>query len=213
MSINKATKKQIATLALKTAIKKHDWGRLFDIVSMSAKQGCSKVLIKKGWVELGNHLLEGKDYVNAILAFNSARTLGLFDKKVLDKFIHGLNEFYKIFRQKFSREDLIVFNDTLARLINFYRLHKDRGLDYATEEGQNLVRKVEQQIEVAPSKVETQATFKVKQICDALYSNMTTEEVRAEFAKIVAPLIRDEYEKRVKEKSKQKKRKNVKPPK
>lgn len=71
---------------------------------------------------LGDHSVEQKDFVAAILAFNSARVIALTDKKTVERLLQGLNDFYRRFMEHFSYEDLVVLKDALDRFIGFYRV-------------------------------------------------------------------------------------------
>jgi hypothetical protein len=212
VNLNSTTDKQIVTAALKTAIKKQDWERLPDLLPLGHKHRVAGGLQTKGWLLLGDHLAAGGDSVGAILSYNSARIISLHDKNILDKLFGNLTDFYESFHSHFSREDLVLFKDTLVRIIGFYRIRKEEKLLQFVEAGSAFIHRVQRQLDIAPSKVETVATFKVNQIHSALYTSMTAEEVRAEFARLVAPIIREEYQKRVKEKEGKKKKGPKKPP-
>ena len=160
-----------------------------------------------------SHLSVKNDYVGAILAFDSARTLSIIDVNVLQKLLGNLSNFFVFYHTEFSHNDLVVLKDVLERLVGFYKIKHEKQSLAAVQSGEQLIRNVDQLLEVALEKEETKATFKVWQIRDALYSDMTMEEVRAEFGRLVAPYLIDEYEKRVKEKKKRKKGKKKPPPK
>ena len=57
---------------------------------------------------------------------------------------------------------------------------------------------------VAEEKIETPATFKVGQIHNAIYDDMTFEELQSEFARIIEPTVRDILEEKEKETKKKK---------
>jgi hypothetical protein len=202
------SKKDIAKLALTKVIETPDWTKFPEIIPLGDRYKLPKKLIKKGWFEYGKHLQKEKDYVNAILAFNSARRLDIYDPKIVKILCESINDFYEFYQPRFSREDLVIFKDALDRFMNFYQIRKEKISSDILEHGRLVIRRVDQQIEVAPSKEETPATFKVNTIYNALYDNMTPAELKTELARIIAPTIREMLEE--KKNSKKKNKKNTK---
>jgi hypothetical protein len=181
----------------KRALQRRDLFRLFPLLIGAAAYGLSDSLISKGWLVIGEERAKQKEYLGAILAFNTARIKRLYDKKVVEKLFQSFNAFYEQLRRKFSREDLVLFKETIERLVHFYKIKAKtypKLADIAAF-GDDLLHRITKHVETAPLKDKTQATSKVKQISAALYSEMTPEELRTEFAKIVTPLIRKEYTK------------------
>jgi hypothetical protein len=200
--------KALVTLALKTAIKKQDFERLPDMLPLAKKHNVQKKLLIQGWLLLAEGSLERKDYVNAVLSFNSARSFDLRDKRILARLLDSIDHFYGQFREVFSWDDLVLLADALERLLGFYRINGGPGIDDFVSSASGVLAKVKRHREIADEKIETAASFKVGQIWDALYSDMTMEEVRSEFARILAPYLRDEID----AKKKKAKRNKKKPP-
>jgi hypothetical protein len=197
--------KALVTLALKTAIKKQDFERLPDMLPLAKKHNVQKKLLIQGWLLLAEDSLERKDYVNAVLSYNSARSFDLRDKRILARLLDSIDQFYGQFRGVFSWDDLVLLADALERLVGFYRINGGPGFDDFVISASGVLAKVKRHREIADEKIETAASFKVGQIWDALYSDMTVEELKTELARIIAPTIRDIIQKRSGDKKKKRK--------
>ena len=199
---------------IKQHIKNQDWEALNEIMSLLQEHGPgAKRYLRLGWLHLGDHYFSDDRVIDAIVAYNFARAAAVNDKTILRKLFESLEQFYEAAKSDLSREDLLALGDSLERILNFYRVG-DLWDSQPIQIGNDLLRKLQSMIEDAPSLEETRATFSVKKIYSAIYDNMTIQEVRAEFARLLEPTFRDlleEEEEKPKKKKKAAKKKR-KPP-
>jgi len=183
--------------AIRQNIAKKDWRKLSEVMIGAEKVGVGKSLRKKGWFQVGLSEAERGNHPSAIVAFNSARVLDSHPDEVLERLYGEVEGFCAEFDGIFSRADLFVLRQALERIDSFHRYHAKVAIGTLTR-GKRLARWSEQRLQGAPLKEETPATHHVQRIYAALYPPMTIEEVRAEFARIVEPLIRERLERKPK---------------
>ena len=198
------TPKELFSEAIRQNIAKKDWQKLSDVLIGAEQIGVSKRLRVKGWRSLAEYQHSRGNLPAAVLAYNSARSLDLGNRVLLSGLLQSYEEFYSEFEDKFSNEDLGLLVRPLNSLFNFYSVHRSQ-VEPDLEGVRRLAERIRLKALSAPSRRETSATHKVQTIYSAVFSpNMTPEEVRAEFARVFVPLIRDEYEKRMREAKKRK---------
>jgi hypothetical protein len=183
--------------AIRQNITKKDWQKLSEVMIGAEKVGVGKSLRKKGWFQVGLSEAERGNRPSAIVAFNSARVLDPHPDKVLERMYGEVEGFCAEFDGVFSREDLYVLGRALERIDSFHTHHAKVAKD-TLERGKRSIRWIEHRLQGAPLREETPATHHVQRIYSALYPPMTIEEVRAEFARIVEPLIRERLERKPK---------------
>ena len=163
----------------------------------------NKRLLKKSWFKLAEYESSTGHPISAIEHYGSARNCDPTDVSVLAKIAVQIERFVIEFEGKFSREDLAGLLEPIERMMSFHGIQLKQQIPPELE---LLSTKLKGLLRTAPSKKETPATSYILRIFAALYSDkMTTEEVQAEFARIVVPIIREEYEKRLKEKNSKRK--------
>jgi hypothetical protein len=187
--------KQLYTEAIRQNITKKDWARLSDVMVEAEKAGVGKSLRAKGWYHLGLFEAERGNHPAAIVALNSARVLDSAPEKALSRMLEEMAAFYGDFEGRFSRQDLYTLSEGLERLASFHSIHSKVSASLQATQ-KKLAHWIERQKGNAPDKEETPASRHVQRIYAALYPPMTLEEVRAEFARIVEPLIRERLEKK-----------------
>jgi hypothetical protein len=199
--------------ALEEHLKTKNWEKVKDVLPAAEEIRVNKRLLKKSWFKLAEHESSTGHPISAIEHYGSARNCDLTDVSLLAKIAVQLERFVVEFEDRFSREDIIGLLEPLERMRSFHGVQLKQPIP---PELDTLSTKLKRLLQSAPSKKETPATPYILRIFAALYSDkMTTEEVQAEFARIVVPIIREEYEKRLKEKNSQKKKpkKRLAPPK
>ena len=202
-------KKQIVIENVKKGIETKNWHQLSGIMPVADKYNISKILRLKGWKLLASHYKDTRKYIDAIVAFNKARQIKLIDNEAIQGLFNSLTVIYDEYQNDFSREDLVLLDNQVGRLISFYTIHLpvERSI---VDDGIKLLSRIQSHLHSAPSKIETPATHKIEYIFNALYSDMTTTEIQAEFARIMAPYFRERMEKEEsgdEEKPKKKKKK------
>jgi hypothetical protein len=128
--------------------------------------------------------------VSAIDVINKARVLDLYNKAHIIRLFQNLSNFYKEFEQEFSKSDLEIFLDSIKRLVEFYKV---KGLwdSPPVKIGRDLINRINGKLPNAQVATETKATFRVEQIADSLSQNVSPEEVKADVARILAPVVRE----------------------
>ena len=197
-------KKKVFTFHLKNSIEKEEWKKLVSLLPVAEEVEISTTLLRKGWILAGEYLAGEKDWTNAIISYNKARVKNPSTIYVFDKLINAFGSFYEQFKDKFSKADLKILKDPLFLLIDYYQLNYPKHQAHI-EVGKELIQKINYRMKyVAEEKIETPATFKVEQIHNAIYDDMTFEELQSEFARIIEPTIRDILEEKDKETKKKK---------
>ena len=183
--------------AIRQNIAKKDWSRLADVMTEAEKAGVGKELRKRGWYHVGLYEAERGNHPAAIAALNFARILDAKPGATLEKIVEEIEAFCQDFGGKFSRQDLYMLAKGLDRIVSFHSFHV-KVPRAVQEKGQRLAVWIEDQQRTAPDKEEPPATHHVQQIYAALYPPLTIEEVRAEFARVVEPLIRERLDRKTK---------------
>lgn len=181
--------------AIRQNTAKKDWQKLSEVMIGAEMVGVNKALRKKGWLHVGQFETERGNHPAAIIALNSARVLERHPGKVLALMFAEIEAFCEDFDGRFSRQDLLLLAQALERVRSFHSIHSKVPAD-VQDKGKRVMHWIESRLSDAPLKVETPATHHVQRIYSALYSPMTIEEVRAEFARIVEPLIRERLERK-----------------
>ncbi|MCK5573038.1 MAG: hypothetical protein KAJ12_09770 [Bacteroidetes bacterium] len=183
--------------AIRQNIAKKDWEKLSDVLIGAEKVSAGKNLRAEGWYRVGLYEAERGNHPSAIIALNSARTLTRKPEISLEKMFEELERFCEDFDGDFSRADLYMLSLATERVGGFISFHQEVSGDLV-EKARQLSSWIESRLSTAPVKKETRATHHVQRIYSALYPPMTIEEVRAEFARIVEPLIRERLERKAK---------------
>lgn len=181
--------KKLNSYALKEHLNKKNWEKIEELLPAAEVAGVSAGQLKKTWFALGQHQKEDDKVVSALVSFSSARKHDLDNSSILTEILDCLSGFIDRFEDKFSREDLLHLEYGLDRLYSFQKTRttkEDENLRRAKE----LLTRIRYKKEEAPSKRETPATPYVFRVYAALHPDMTFEEVKVEFARVVAPLIR-----------------------
>ena len=189
--------RELYSEAVRQNIVKKDWVRLSEVMIGAELARIPKPLRKRGWYHVGLYEAERGNHPGAIIALNSARALDSTPEKTLMRMFEEMKAFCHDFTGKFSRQDLYLLTKSLERIASFHSFHSQVSAA-AENEGKKLEQWIEDQLRSATDQVETPATHHVQRICAALFPPMTIEEVRAEFARIVEPLVRERLEQKAK---------------
>ena len=208
----KLNPKEILTKRIKQNIKDKDWEKLSEAMPATVEYPVEISLQSKGWLLLGSYYEEKEKLVDAIKAFNKARVTDPAVVIVFDKLFSSINSFYDKNRKLFSKSDLEKLKEALLPIWNYHQINFPQQSTSITNH-KNIFSKLDYRIKFeATEAVETPMTYPVQVIHDALYGDMTQEEVRAEFARLLAPVIREELAKKKSKDKKSKSKKSIKPP-
>ena len=201
-------KKKVLNLRIKQNIENKEWQKLIAALPVAEEAKISTSLLRKAWIYGGEYLFEKKDWVNVITFYNKARSINPSTVLVFDKLIQAFNLFFEQFKDKFSKQDLKTLRDPLILMIDYHEINFPKHQPLI-EIGKELIQKIDYKIKyVATDQVETVATFKVQQIYNAIYDDMTFEQLRSEFARIIEPTVRELLDKKEKETKKEKNKKS-----
>jgi hypothetical protein len=201
-------KKKVLNLRIKQNIENKEWQKLITALPVAEEAKISTSLLRKAWIYGGEYLFEKKDWVNVITFYNKARSINPSTVVVFDKLIQAFNLFFEQFKDKFSKQDLKTLRDPLILMIDYHEINFPKHQPLI-EIGKELIQKIDYKIKyVATDQVETVATFKVQQIYNAIYDDMTFEQLRSEFARIIEPTVRELLDKKEKETKKEKNKKS-----
>jgi len=197
-------KKKVFTFHLKKNIEKGEWQKLIKLLPDAEDVEVSTTLLRKSWILAGGYLAGEKDWTNAIISYNKARVKNPSTIYVFDKLLSAFGSFYEQLKDEFSIADLKILKDPLVLLIDYHQLNFPKH-QAQVEVGKELVQKINYRMKyVAEEEIETSATFMVRQIHNAIYDDMTFEELQSEFARIIEPTIRDLLDEKDKETKKKK---------
>ena len=179
---------KLMTIAVEARLKNKDFKGLAGIIELVDKYNVKKPLRQKAWFQVGLNWQREGAQSDAIIALNSARVLSPLDAKILTPFFESFNRFLSDFRDDLSVEDLELLSDPVESLLEFY---KAKGLwdAPALAMGKHVSRRINYIKADAKSAVETKASYQIERIVKALRENVTIEQVREEYARIMAPVF------------------------
>ena len=203
-------KKKILTLRVKNNIEAGEWQKLVAALPAAEDAGISKSLLRKAFILGSEYLEEKEDWVNVIKYYNKARSMDPGTVNVFNKLVRAFNSFYLLFKEEFSKQDLQLLREPLQLILDFHTINFPKH-QKIIKAGYELVQKIDYQLKYkAIDKIESAASFRVQQIHDAIYEDMTFEQLQSEFARIIEPTVRDLLDEKEKEKKKNKKVKSKK---
>jgi hypothetical protein len=203
-------KKKMLTLRVKNNIENGEWQKLIDALPVAEEAGIPKPLLHKAFILASGYLEERGELTKVINYLNKARSLKPETVKVFDKIIKAFYSFYLQFKEVFSKQDLTLLKETLLFLIDYHHMNFPRHQNQV-KLGRELIQKIDYRLKFkAQDKSESPATFRVQQIQDAIYGDMTFEELRSEFARLIEPTVRDLLDEKAKEDKKSKDKKSKK---
>jgi hypothetical protein len=201
--------REIITLGLKNALSRKDHKKLEGLAEIADKYGVNKTLRHRAWKLLGTHWMGEGHFVEAAIALNSARQADPLKMDTVKLLIQCLGGFVNDYRETFSSSDLSKIEDELDRILNFYKV-KNLWRHPATNVGKELLHDVVQLKVSAKESTETPATHKTDRIVNALHTNVSMDEVRADFARLITPYLLERIAEEQKEGNKGAKKKRKK---
>lgn len=187
--------KKLNTYVITEYLKNKDYERLNAVLSLGEKYNLPKSLMKKAYLAAGKYLLSKDKTHDAIITLNKARNLDQKSGKTLQLFVDAVLRFFKDNVEEYSKSDLEEFKLTILPIIEFHKLKfpAQRSIIDSTS---HMFKRIDYRIEyVAKEAVETKITFRVNEIKNALYGDLTMEQVQQEFARLLVPRMREYLEK------------------
>lgn len=187
--------KSIILKRLENAISKSDFKDMEIALPIAEEYKVSKSTIKKVAITIAEQHFIKKRFDQAIIFYNKARSIDPSKRKVFELFCKSIIEFFKNNIDEFSKKDLEEFKQAIRPSIDFHKM-KFPAHRKAVDEIRELVRRIDyRKRNVAKEKKESKVTYRVLQIKDALYSDMTIEEVRKEYARLISTVILNQIKK------------------
>ena len=207
-------KKKILTLRIKNNIDNEEWKSLIAAFPVAEEFGISNGLLKKAAKKIGEYFRSGDNHYKAVIFFNKARIRDLSDSNSFSSFVNSALKFFTDNAEEFSKNDLVKFKQAILPIIDFHKLNYPEHQEIINPTEQ-LFRRIDYRLKyVAEDLQESKVTFRVKEIKDALYADMSPQEIRDEFARIIENDLRELLEEKKSAKSKKKSKKvGKKPPK
>ena len=223
-------------LALKTIDAKLKKGKFQEaakfIFDTDKQYGFPKTIVKKTLNMGAKSFFENGDYEASLYLYHRLHQLNPENKTVFSKFISSFENFWysleKIIETKesayFTEDDITKYSNAISFLLNFHKVnfHNHKAVIL---KGKQFLDKLEYikkfklvKSEYHSKDVESVASFRITKIYNAIYEEMTLDQVYQEAARILAPTFREmlneteDSKKNVKEKSKKKKNRKTKKP-
>jgi len=203
-------KKKILTLRVKNNIEAGEWQKLIAALPVAEEAGISKPLLRKAFILGAEYLEEKEDWVKVIKYFNKVRSMNPSTANVFDKLVSAFESFYLLFKEEFSKQDLELLREPLKLILDYHTINFPKH-QKIIKTGNDLIQKIDYQLKYnAIDKIESSATYRTQQIHNAIFDDMTFEELQSEFARIIEPTVRDLLDEKEKEKKKKKEDKSKK---
>ena len=184
------TKKQLTTVAIRNALTKKNYQKVADLVEIADETGVKKNLRSRAWDAVAQYWFKQGHNAESVIAFNAARVLNPKNEKIIKGCFDSINLFLTEYRSKFSPTDVEPLREQMDRILEFYKVEKMWDSP-VIEIGKQIKRRITYIIRTAESEIETPATHKTELIVKALRDNVSYEEVKADYARIIAPIFRE----------------------
>ncbi len=203
--------KKIFTDRVRSHIADNKWEDLIKLFPGAEEAGVANTLLKSASRKVGEYLYSSKRYYEAIIFSNKARSRDPKTKSTFNLFVNSLQMFFNENVEEFSQKDLSEFKQAILPIIDFHKL-KFPAHRKIVDSTDHMFRRIDYRIKYVVKEVEeSKVTFRVQQIKNSLYGDMTSEEVQQEFARLLVPKLRerlDEEENSEEEKKNSKKKPN-----
>jgi hypothetical protein len=183
--------KKAFTNKIKLHTDNENWKALIEIFPGAEEACVSKFLLKNTALKIAEYVYSKERYSESIIFFNKARVKDPKSKTIFQSFINTVDKFFKESVEEFSKKDLEDFKQTIRPIIEFHKL-KFPAHHKIIDSTEHMFRRIDYRIKfVAKDVEESKLTFRVQQIKNALYGDMTIEEVRQEYARLLVPKLRE----------------------
>jgi hypothetical protein len=204
-------RRHYTTLAIKSAIEKREYHRLSEWIELADEYGVKKSLRYKAWNILGTQWKADRNFVDAAIALNAARRIKPLQITTVKLLFDCIALFVEENRMIFSQSDLTKIELELERILEFYKVKK-LWTHPVIKSGRDLFHQIFMLKQTAKDIVETPATHKTDRIVKALRSNVSFQEVKADYARIIAPILRELLAKEIDEENPKEKKRSKKSP-
>lgn len=183
--------KKIFTDRIRSHIANNKWEALIKLFPGAEDAGVANTLLKSASKKVGEYLYSSNRYYEAILLSNKARSRDPKNRPIFQLFVNAVLKFFNNYVEEFSKNDLAEFKQTILSIIDFHKL-KYPAHRKVVDSTEHMFRRMDYRIKhVARDVDESKVTNRVQQIKNSLYGDMTSEEVRQEFAKLLVPKLRE----------------------
>jgi len=182
--------KQIITTRLNNYLREKNFEEVKSTMLAAESFGVSKPLLKKSYLFLGKSAINSDSY-SAILFLNKARVIESSSKVIFEHFVKAVQEFFRVNVEEFSKKDLEEYRQAVLPIIEFHKL-KYSAHRKIVDSMSHMFRRIDFRISyVAKDVQESKVSYRIQQIKNSLYGDMTIAEVRTEFARLLGPKLRE----------------------
>jgi hypothetical protein len=187
-------KKKVFTFNIKRNIENEEWQKLIKVLPGAEDAGVSNTLLKSASKKVGKYLYSSNRYYEAIVFSNKARAKDSKTKSTFILFVNSVQMFFNENVEEFSKSDLAEFKQTILPIIDFHKL-KHPAHRKIVDSTEHMFRRIDYRIKYVAKEIdESKLTFRIQQIKDSLYGDMTSEEVQHEFARLLVPKLREKLD-------------------
>lgn len=174
--------KDMYTYVLKEIIRNKEYQLLLNFIPYTEEFEASITLslFQSTCAKAGEYLISQHRYYEAITPVNKARALDTKAKSIFQLFVKANLKFFNENIEEFSKKDLAEFKQAILPIIEFHKLkHPTHRKIVDTTE--HMFRRIDYRIKYVAKEVEESIlTYRVQQIKNSLYGDMTSEEVQQE---------------------------------
>lgn len=191
MTDNFSEGKKLTSEMIKQFIKANQFDKLLALISKAEQYQVANSIFNSAYKKTGGYLIDKKRFDEAIIVLNKVRLRDYKSKSVFKSFVNAVDLFFKQNVEEFSKHDLEEYKQALLPIINFHKVNfpEHRQIIDSTD---HLFRRIDYRIKYVANDVEeTKVTYRVNEIKDSLYSTMSPQEIKDEFARIIEDDLRD----------------------
>jgi hypothetical protein len=202
MDNNKETQ-EIVRIVIEENLKTKDISKVKQALDLAKTISIPKSLQYKALMAVANHYIKEQDYFNAFMYFSTARKYTTKFQIPLLRIAECLNKFFWDNELSFSINDLSLLLTVMEPSATLLRAQVNTD-NLSLGNLVKTINRINYRIKYsAPNAVETKLTFRIAQIKDAFYTDMTFEEMQTEMAKLITRMIiNDEPDEKLEESDK-----------
>lgn len=183
-------KRDISVEAIQTALDKRDYNKLIKLSEISNSSGISIGRKIKLWTEIGKHWKDKGNNLESSVAFSAARALNPDNDEILEELFQAINLFLSEFRNDLTVSELESLEYQVANLVDFYK-GTEIWNSPAIKIGKHILKRTAYLRSIIKPVTKVPTASKTTRLLIALRENATFEDVKAEYARIMAPIFRE----------------------
>jgi len=191
MNNDKVYIKNLAIETIKQNLAKGNYDELSNLALTALEKGVTKRLAFEVNIACGMYFSHSREYISSVRHLNKARTIYPARKQAFDALIKCFEDIYSTFKEQMSAQDYQNLIEALDPIVNFHQVYFPQH-KIVVARAKKLIGSFEYNKSfVAGSKVESAVSFRLLEIKNIIYEDMTLEEMYNAAAKILAPTLRE----------------------